>query len=278
MDLATKMKAPIRSNLETIIQNQQKLQLYVKEVLNSLEAFELEIKALGEENQSMIDKVSSVVNQSPFMSETSKEDEGAISTFFSRFFSLANPQETDGESLESLSQKMKNNFDALQKQLNSFKLEPLFRLAETINNNNEVTKSLTNKRSVEDSVSGTGKWMKWATSPTSTLIGLQKNLLQISDIISSVRQLRSNQEEAITKAVNGHSKVTTTSTTKLGGNTPSPPIVIGFDRRGVINQDPEIHVQISTSLGQYLATQFGNSLLSFGPATALKSTGKVIVS
>lgn len=270
MDRATKMKAPIRSNLESIIKNQQKLQLYVKEVLKSLKAFELEVIALGQENQAMINKVSSVVNHSPFMSDTSKEDEGAISAFLSRFFSLANPHETNGESLEVLSQKMKNNFDALQKQLNLYKLEPLFRLAETINNNNDVAKSMTNKSLVAASASGTGEWMQWTTSSTSTLIGLQKNLLQISEIISSVRQ-SSNLKEATNKADNGRSKVITFTTNS--GNIPSPSIAIGLYHKGVINQ--RLEIQISTSLGQFVAKQFRHSLLSFGTAYASKSTGKV---
>lgn len=190
LDSATKMKAPIRSNLESIIQNQQHLKLYVNEVLESLNAFEQEVRALGEENDSMIREVSSLVDQNPFMAETGEG--GTVNTFFTQLFSLADPSDNDGENLEALSHKMERNLDALQSQLNSYRSKPLFGLAsETLNTKNDATpESLPVVPMSLASALKTEIWKYWPTSSTSTLSKLQKHLSELTKAISSIQSPR----------------------------------------------------------------------------------------
>jgi len=252
---ASQMKDLVQSNVETIVENQRHLQLYVNDLLKSLKSFELNVRSLGKESDKLVNQAYEIVEKSPLFISSSPTGDNSISTFLSQFLSMTDSS-GDGENLESLSHKMKLNFEELQSKLNSMKENhPMFQLAETINVTNDILKLFPFKESADIS---TNDWKEW-TASTSTLTELQKNLFRLNHMISSNNKLRNEHEIAFPSSVQGKSLM-----------------VIGLCSNGIYSSQRQIHIQISTPIGRYVMQQFGK-LCFAGAAKTFNFFGKVFM-
>jgi len=173
----------------------QQLKAYLAEILEALKSITSQIKSLEEENESLLNEMTSNLEKSrKLLTDGSQDEENEY--FLSLFYTLITPSELDEESYDILSAKLNEFFNEEKMKLELDAESSIHKQAEAINKTKLLIKLFSDENDINSRPfeinSFTAKWKEW-TASNSIFTQKQRDQLLLSYLILS---LKGDQQES----------------------------------------------------------------------------------